>query len=67
MGISKETRICARCGRELPITKFGINKQRTDCLQRKCKDCINAQKRASTAEKKAERFWEIDWVLKPER
>ena len=67
MATYKETRVCARCGRELPISKFGINKRSEDCLQRKCKDCIKKQYQAATTEKKNERFWEMDFIFKPDR
>ena len=35
---NKETKICKRCGRELPLDKFGIN---NGYIRSFCKDCNN--------------------------
>ena len=34
-----ETKVCPRCGRELPVTKFYKNKSRPDGLSSYCKEC----------------------------
>lgn len=43
----KGTKVCSKCGRELPISGFYKNKRRKDGLNSSCKDCDNKQKKAS--------------------
>lgn len=38
----KETKICKKCGRELPLDKFGINHNYTRSM---CKECFNEEMR----------------------
>lgn len=46
-----ETKICKKCGRELPLEAFGKHSSEADGLYRTCKKCTNAYIR----EKKANR------------
>lgn len=39
-----ETKICKKCGKELPVDKFYKNKSQKDGLGYYCKDCVNAYK-----------------------
>lgn len=43
----KGTKVCSKCGRELPISDFHKNKRRKDGLNSSCKYCDNKQKKAS--------------------
>ena len=47
-----ETKVCKKCGRELPITEFYTNKDCKDGHVGRCKDCINAYQRERYALKK---------------
>ena len=47
-----ETKVCSKCRRELPITKFALNKKCKDGHVGRCKDCVNAYQRESYARKK---------------
>lgn len=49
---STETKVCKKCGRELPITKFSLNKASKDGHVGQCKDCVNAYQRERYALKK---------------
>lgn len=40
-----ETKVCKKCGRELPITEFALNKTSKDGHVGQCKNCINAYQR----------------------
>lgn len=56
-GLAKEeysvpTKVCPKCGRELPTTEFYGNKHNKDGLQDKCKDCQRAWSRESYRRKK---------------
>lgn len=44
-----ETKICKKCGKELPLDKFYKNKSQKDGLGYYCKDCINAYKSSRKA------------------
>lgn len=35
---NKETKICKKCGRELPLERFGVNHNYTRSM---CKECFN--------------------------
>lgn len=47
-----ETKVCKKCGRELPITEFALNKTSKDGHVGQCKDCLNAYQRENYARKK---------------
>ena len=47
-----ETKVCKKCGRELPITKFALSKTSNDGHVGKCRDCVNAYQRENYARKK---------------
>lgn len=47
-----ETKVCKKCGRELPITEFALNKTLKDGRVGQCKDCVNAYQRERYALKK---------------
>ena len=47
-----ETKVCKKCGRELPITKFTLNKTSKDGHVGQCRDCVNAYQRERYALKK---------------
>lgn len=47
-----ETKVCKKCGRELPITKFALNKASKDGHVGQCRDCVNAYQRERYALKK---------------
>lgn len=49
---STETKVCKKCGRELPITEFALNKNLKDGHVGQCKDCLNAYQRENYARKK---------------
>ena len=49
---SAKTKVCKKCGRELPITEFALNKNLKDGHVGQCKDCINAYQRENYARKK---------------
>ena len=34
-----KTKVCTKCGRELPITEFHISRRNKDGLQHYCKEC----------------------------
>lgn len=44
-----ETKICKKCGKELPVDKFYKNKSQKDGVGYYCKDCINAYKSSKKA------------------
>lgn len=48
-----KTKVCSKCGRELPLTKFSPNKTSKDGHIGRCKDCINAYQREQYARNKA--------------
>lgn len=47
-----KTKVCSKCGRELPITKFALNKTCKDGHIGQCKDCVNTYQRERNAQKK---------------
>ena len=49
---SAKTKVCPKCGRELPITEFALNKTSKDGHVGQCKDCFNAYQRKNYARKK---------------
>lgn len=40
-----ETKICVCCGKVLPVSAFGKNRQSSDGLMVSCKDCTNKKYR----------------------
>lgn len=66
-GLEKEessvpTKVCPKCGRELPTTEFYGNRRNKDGLQDKCKDCQREWNREYVRRKKAERMKSEDKV-----
>lgn len=50
---NEKTKVCKRCGRELPMSAFGYNNETKDKKQSWCKEChiqYNRTKRAGEAE-----------------
>lgn len=47
-----KTKVCSKCGRELPITEFALNKKCKDGHIGQCKDCVNKYLRERKARKK---------------
>ena len=47
-----KTKVCKKCGRELPITEFALNKTSKDGHVGQCRDCVNAYQRERYALKK---------------
>ena len=47
-----KTKVCSKCGRELPITEFALNKKCKDGHIGQCKDCVNAYLRKRYARNK---------------
>lgn len=62
-GLKPPTKLCKRCGRELPLVRFGKNASTKDGLQYWCKDCQN---RSVTAAKAKKRAAEDAFLGKPE-
>ena len=52
METTTTTKVCPKCGRELPITEFALNKKLKDGQVGQCKDCYNAYQRELYARKK---------------
>ena len=51
-----ETKVCSKCGRELPITEFTLNKRAKDGHIGQCKDCVNAYQREQYARNKGKQI-----------
>lgn len=49
---SMETKVCKKCGRELPVTEFNKHTSSKDGLQYHCKKCISEYQRALKDRKK---------------
>lgn len=49
-----ETKVCSKCGRELPTSEFYVNKHQKDGLQSYCKEC-HCKATADAARKRRER------------
>ena len=55
-----DTKICKKCGRELPMTSFRIARSNSDGHSSRCKDCLSA--------KGSLPFWaQMDWICTPEK
>lgn len=52
---SVQTKVCAKCGRELPTTEFYVNRHNKDSFQDRCKDCQREWNREYNKKKKEER------------
>ena len=50
-----ETKICNKCGRELPIDSFSKNARTADGLQRHCKECASAYSKSSYVKRQAKK------------
>ena len=50
-----ETKVCRKCGRELPVTMFGRAVKNHNGLKSYCRDCENANCRTYRAKRKAAR------------
>lgn len=48
-----KTKVCSKCGRELPITEFHKNSHNPDGLQKECKECKKAYMREYSERKRA--------------
>lgn len=48
------TKVCNKCGRELPISAFNKRTKSKDGLQDRCKECQSAYSRENVLKKKAE-------------
>ena len=49
-----QTKVCKRCGRELPIEKFGKHFRAKDGLNPYCKECVSQIQKEAAARKKPE-------------
>lgn len=47
-----ETKICVCCGKVLPVSAFGKNRQSSDGLMVSCKDCTNKRYRENYRKRK---------------
>lgn len=47
-----ETKVCTKCGRELPLNEFYNDKMRPDGKKSACRECTNQSQRESRARKK---------------
>lgn len=54
-----ETKVCKKCGRELPITEFALNKKHKDGHIGRCKDCVNAYQRERYARNKGKQAAQV--------
>lgn len=52
-GLKPPTKLCKRCGRELPLVRFGKNASTKDGLQYWCKDCQARSVNEAKAKKRA--------------
>ena len=54
-----KTKVCSKCGRELPITEFALNKKCKDGHIGRCKDCVNAYQREQYARNKGKQAAQV--------
>lgn len=54
-----KTKVCSKCGRELPITEFTLNKTSKDGHVGQCKDCLNAYQRERYARNKGKQAAQV--------
>lgn len=52
-GMKPKTKICSKCGRELPLVRFGKNASTKDGLQYWCKECQTRKVTEAKAKKRA--------------
>lgn len=52
-GLKPKTKICSKCGRELPLVRFGKNASTKDGLQYWCKECQTRKVTEAKAKKRA--------------
>lgn len=50
-----ETKVCKKCGRELPVENFAVNRKNKDGLQAECRECKAAYMREYWERKKAKK------------
>lgn len=50
-----ETKVCKKCGRELPVENFAVNRKNKDGLQAECRECRAAYMREYWERKKAKK------------
>lgn len=50
-----ETKVCKKCGRELPVENFAVNRSNKDGLQAECRECKAAYMREYWERKKAKK------------
>lgn len=50
-----ETKVCKKCGRELPVENFSINRSNKDGLQAECKECKAEYMKGYWLRRKAEK------------
>jgi NAD-dependent SIR2 family protein deacetylase len=50
-----ETKVCKKCGRELPVENFSINRSNKDGLQTECKECKAEYMKGYWLRRKAEK------------
>ena len=65
-----EKKVCAKCGRELPITHFAKSYTPPDGYRKYCNECRaerDKKRKAETKAKRDMRFWECDIIARPER
>ena len=62
MNSEKKTKVCTKCGRELPLDAFSKKSDTNDGLQYHCKDCQREANRNRPKRKKKE-FNLYDYVL----
>ena len=60
-----ETKVCSKCGRELSITEFTLNKTSKDGHVGQCKDCLNAYQRERYARNKGKQAAQVIPMTSP--
>lgn len=53
LAVAKRTKVCARCGRSLPMTLFAESPQAVDGHRDLCRDCLHDARREAVAERRA--------------
>ena len=51
-----KTKVCTKCGKELPLSEFSPNKRYSDGFACQCKECTREYYRAYTKRKREERL-----------
>lgn len=60
------TKVCTKCGRELPLSEFNKSKKSNDGLQSYCKECQSEYNRANNRKKKEEEHKMLPVYTNPE-